>query len=113
MASSFRGHVVGPFNACIVVIEKEGGRLYVREIVSGLNHACADVAKMDNLFGGSICCTNFCFTRAERRLVLTVGKPTDRSASPKHNATAHTPEFEQREEGTISNSTTNLRPPTR
>jgi hypothetical protein len=96
MASSFRGHVVGPFNASIVVIEKEGGRFYVRKIVAGLNHAFANVAKVDNLFTSSICCSNFGLTRAERRPFLTFGKPTDRSAIAKHNATAHTPEFEQR-----------------
>ena len=88
MASSFRGHVVGPFNACIVVIEEEGERRNVRKIVSR--------PKVDDLFGGGICCSNFCLTRAERRPFLTFGKPDDRSAIAKHNATAHTPEFEQR-----------------
>ena len=33
MSSSFRGHVVGPFNACIVVIEEEGGRLDIQKIM--------------------------------------------------------------------------------
>ena len=44
MASSFRGHIVGPFDTSVVVIEEECGRCDVRQIMPGLNHAVAQLS---------------------------------------------------------------------
>ncbi len=54
MMSCFRGHVVGPFNTRIVVIVEEGGGRNIRKIMPRVNHALANVAKVNHLFGGSI-----------------------------------------------------------
>lgn len=76
--------------------------------MTGFRSTTAEVAKDDNILGGSNHHTDLSFAGTERCTILTLAEPSKRVTILKNDATDHTSEFEEWKKSAISNHTANL-----
>ncbi len=90
MAGSFQGHIIGPFDAHVIVILEDGGDVDV-----GKSVACVGDTAISREYLG--------LTGAKGHEFLTFTEPANRAFVFEDDATIHAPELEQGEESAISN----------
>ncbi len=99
---AFGGHIVTPFNACIVIVIEGSGRLTVGDGVAEVGKTRNHVAGVDREAGAHVGSPNLGVTRAEGSAFLTLRFPCDWTAGPQDDNSAHTSELEQRQLDTFA-----------
>jgi hypothetical protein len=88
------GHVVTPFDACVVVIVEGGGGLAVIDGVAEVGEARYHVTGVDRESGTHVGSPNFGLARTEGSTLLTFGLPCNGTARSHDDGTAHAAELE-------------------
>ena len=95
-------HVIGLFDACIIVVVKDSRGVDIWESVASFGNTARKIAKVDNLFQSGTGSMYFGLTGTQGCTILAFAKPSNGAPILEDNATVHTPEFEEREESTVS-----------
>jgi hypothetical protein len=74
---SLWGHVVGPFDACIIVIVKDSRGIDIWESVASFGNTAREIAKVDNLFQSGAGSAYFGLAGTQGRTILTFSEPPD------------------------------------
>jgi hypothetical protein len=80
--------------------------------VASFGNTAREIAKVDNLFQSGAGSMYFGLAGTQGRMILTFAKPPDGAPVLEDDATVHTPEFEEREECTVSQQSAQLGTPT-
>ncbi len=91
----FGGHVIGPTDACLIVVVEDCGSFERSKSVSCIGYTAGEILEVDDLFRSSVGCANLGLARTQGGMVLTVAKPTDRAPVLENNSTIHAAELEQ------------------
>jgi hypothetical protein len=91
----FGGHVIGPTDACLIVIVEDCGSIKRGKSVSCIGYTAVEISKVKDLLRNSIGCTNLGLARTQGGTVLTVTKPTNRAPVLENDSTIHAAELEQ------------------
>ena len=102
---SFQGHIVGPHDACIVVVVEDSGGISVRKIMTCVRGTAREILEVDVILGCCVHSTDFGFAGTKACAFLSFAIFED-------DAAVHTVELEQWEECAISNGSAQLRAPT-
>ncbi len=94
---AFGGHVVTPFDTCIIIVIEGSGALTVGDGVAEVGKTRNHVADVDREAGSHVGGPNLGVTRAEGSSFLTLCFPCDWTAGPQDDSSAHTSELEQRQ----------------
>ncbi len=86
-----------PLDTGIVVIVQKCGRRETFNGVATVEVTATEIFKVQDLFQCCVSGPNFSLTRAERRTLLTLTKPTNRTTVLSNNAAIYTPKLEERE----------------
>lgn len=90
----FRCHVVRPFDTSFIDIVEDGRSVGVGNIVPSFGHAASEIAKVDHLFRGGACSSNFSLAGAKGSTFLALAKPTKRPSIFKNNPSVHAAKLE-------------------
>ncbi len=104
----FWGHIIGPLDACIIVIVEDSGDINVGKSVARIRDTAREIAEVNNFLQGCITGAYLGLAGAKGRAFRTFAKPANRASVFEDDATIHAPELEQGEDGDISNWTTKL-----
>jgi hypothetical protein len=91
----FGGHVIGPMDACLIVVVEDCGSIERGKSVSCIRYTAGEISEVDDLLRSSVGCANLGLARTQGGTVLTVTKPTDRAPVLENNSTIHAAELEQ------------------
>jgi hypothetical protein len=91
----FGGHVIGPTDACLIVVVEDCGSIQRVKSVSCIGYTAGEISEVDNLLKSSVGCANLGFARTQGGTVLTAVKPTDRAPILENDSTIHAAELEQ------------------
>jgi hypothetical protein len=91
----FGGHVIGPTDACLIVIVEDCGSIKRGKSVSCIGYTAGEILEVNDLLRSSDGCANLGLARTQGGTVLTVAKPTDRAPVLENNSTIHAAELEQ------------------
>ncbi len=97
-----------PFDTCIVVVVQYRRRGEAIYCVAALEDPAGEIAEVHDLLRHCVGSPNFSLTGAERRAFLMFAKPSNGTAIFENDATIHTPELEEGEEGAFRDSNANL-----
>ena len=97
-----------PFDTCIIVVLQYRRREEAVCCVAAFGDTTGEIAEVHDLLRRCVGSPNFSLTGAERREFLMFAKPSDRTTIFENDATIHTPELEEGEEGAFRISIANL-----
>jgi hypothetical protein len=80
--------------------------------VASFGNTAIEITKVDNRFQSGAASTNFRLTGTQGCMILTFSGPPNGAPVLEDDTTVHTPEFEEREECTVSQQSAQLGTPT-